>query len=78
MGLGNRGPDAGSGLAVSLAGQFVCHRGKFLSAAEVLWSGLGYPVHHPQCNRELCALARVNMSGTQEPSRRPVTTFPVP
>jgi hypothetical protein len=24
---------------------------------------------HSQCGRELCALARVNMSGSQEPSR---------
>jgi hypothetical protein len=38
MGLGNGGPDAGSGLAVSLAEQLVRLCGKFLSAAEVLWS----------------------------------------
>ena len=39
MGLGNGGPHAGSGLAVSLAEQLVRLRGKFLSAAEMLWSG---------------------------------------
>ena len=33
---------------------------------------------HLQCGRELCALARVNMSGTQEPSRPSDDDFPVP
>jgi hypothetical protein len=32
---------------------------------------------HPQCGRELCALARVNMSGTENRAGRPATTFPV-
>ncbi len=31
---------------------------------------------HPQCGRELCALARVNMSGTREPGGRPTTASP--
>lgn len=39
MGLGNGGPDAGSSLAVSLAEQLVRLCGKFLSVAEMLWSG---------------------------------------
>ncbi len=39
MGLGNGGPDARSGLAVSLAGQPVRLSGKFLSPAVMLWSG---------------------------------------
>ena len=39
MGLGNGGSDASSGLAVSAAEQLMRLRGKFLSAAEVLWSG---------------------------------------
>jgi hypothetical protein len=39
MGLGNGGPNASSGLAVSLAEQLVRLRGKLLSAAEMLWSG---------------------------------------
>ena len=39
MGLGNGGPHASSGPAVSLAEQLVRLRGKFLSAAEMLWSG---------------------------------------
>ena len=39
MGLGKSSPDAGSGLAVFLAEQFVRLRGKFFSAAEVLRSG---------------------------------------
>jgi hypothetical protein len=30
----------------------------------------------PQCGRELCALARVNMSSTQEPSRSSDDDFP--
>ena len=30
----------------------------------------------PQCGRELCALARVNISGTQEPSRSSDDGFP--
>jgi hypothetical protein len=33
---------------------------------------------HPQCGRELCALACVNMSGTQEPSWSSDDDFPVP
>jgi hypothetical protein len=33
---------------------------------------------HPQCGRELCALARVNMSGTENWAGRSTTTFPVP
>ena len=33
---------------------------------------------HPQCGRELCALARVNMSGSREPSGRPTTASPAP
>jgi hypothetical protein len=44
MGLGNGGPHAGSGLAVSLAKKLVCLRGEFLSAAEMLWSGHGCSV----------------------------------
>jgi hypothetical protein len=39
MGLGDRGPDARSGLAVSLAEQPVRLSGKFLGAAVMLWSG---------------------------------------
>ena len=39
MGLGNGGPDARSGLAVSLAEQPVRLSGKFLSPAVMLWSG---------------------------------------
>jgi hypothetical protein len=39
MGLGNGSPQADSGLAVSVAGQLVRLPGKFLSAAEMLWSG---------------------------------------
>jgi hypothetical protein len=39
MGLGDDGPDARSGLAVSLAEQPVRLGSKFLSAAVVLWSG---------------------------------------
>ena len=39
MGLGNGGPHAGSGLAVSLAEQLVSLCGKFLGAAEMHWSG---------------------------------------
>ena len=31
---------------------------------------------HPQCGRELCALARVNMSGSREPSRSSDDDFP--
>jgi hypothetical protein len=30
----------------------------------------------PQCGRELCALARVNMSGSREPSRSSDDDFP--
>jgi hypothetical protein len=33
---------------------------------------------HPQCGRELCALACVNMSGTQEPNRSSGDDLPVP
>ena len=39
MGLGDGGPDARSGLAVSLAGQPVRLRSKFLGAAVMPWSG---------------------------------------
>jgi hypothetical protein len=39
VGLGNCGPDGGSGLAVSLAEQFVRLSGKFLGAPVMLWSG---------------------------------------
>jgi len=39
MGLGNRSPHAGRGLAVALAEQLVRLGGEFLGAAEVLWSG---------------------------------------
>ncbi len=39
MGLGDGGPDARSGLAVSLAEQLVCLRSKFLGAAVMPWSG---------------------------------------
>jgi hypothetical protein len=39
MGLGHGGPDAGGGLAVSLAEQPVRLGGKFLSADVMLWSG---------------------------------------
>ena len=39
MGLGHGGPDARSGLAVSLAEQPVRLSGKFLGAAVMLWSG---------------------------------------
>jgi hypothetical protein len=38
MGLGNGGPNVGSGLAISLAEQLMRLRGKFLSAAEMLRS----------------------------------------
>ena len=39
VGLGNCGPDGGSGLAVSLAEQFVRLSGKVLGAPVMLWSG---------------------------------------
>jgi hypothetical protein len=39
MGLGNGGPHASGDLAVSLVQQLVRLRGKYLGAAEVLWSG---------------------------------------
>jgi hypothetical protein len=45
MGLGRGGPDAGRGLAVSLAGQPVRLCGKFLGAAGMLRSSHSCSIH---------------------------------